>query len=1225
MRQLLICAFCLLLGGSTLNGQTGQGQIQGTVSDATGAVIPQATVELDNAQNGSKLQAQTTAVGFFVFPSLQAGSYRLTVSAAGMNKWQGEIALEVGQTAEITPHLTVASGTNTVTVLGDVTPVLTTTSPTIATVVERTRIEQLPMNGRAITTLIQTTTPGLENSATQPQVYGLRDSTMEFVQDGVPLDSRNTGDIQARPPGVDTVQEFRIETSVSSAKLDRPANAIMSTRSGTNQVHGSAFETGRNSGFGVARQRQDSFTTPPHLVRNEFGASMGAPIFIPKVYDGHNKTFFFFGWEESRLRSASTGSAYVWPAADRVGDFSGLTDASGKHITIYDPLSVGPGPTYTKTPFINNQIPLSRMSPLAKYMYSVTPLPTSPGVNPNVAANWFGTSPLNQDTRTFTTRIDHKFNDSNHIYGRYSYGLNNQMDRRAFNTNGNPITSDGLWQKETYYELSNTMLVSFTHLFSPTFFVQSEATWTRINWQYSENQPNASQNISAMLGTPNPFNVGGAPYIYNFGYGTPQTFAGVVPRTALTKIYSGEQNFTKAIKNHQLEFGWRYRQEYLDTVPDHPDQSDVYFDSNATSVYDPSTGAAWGALPYTGANTANFFLGDAENYSQARPPRNFDMHGKDEALYIQDNWKVSSNLALNFGVRWEYLGPYTDSKGLTETFDFKNMALVDNVSTSQLVATDYTTAPIVAAYANAGVKWETPSQANLSSDFIKGNKHDFAPRAGFAYHTRVLGKNFVMRGGYGLYHFPVPARTFSELRLDPPFQGSYSLNFNSSANSPDGQANYFLRAAPPIIAGLNSGNNVLNINNPPNVNPGITITALNTDLPSSMAHQWNYTMEMEVMKDTVARVSWIGTAGRNIEAMQILNQNPVSNYVWYVTSGQPLPSGFYANTVRRPLNQTIYGDFHIYSKIGWSNYEGIQLEAERHFSKGLAFQAFYLMSNAMDTGATPSQGGDFTVDSLTQPGIYLPGAVPQDPDARYRFLRYQRDPNIAHHRIRWNFVYDLPVGKGQRLLSGARGLVNELVGGWQLAGSGTTASRWVTLGASNFGPTAPAQIYGTQYKVSDCRSGACLPAILYFNGYIQANQINTGKGGVNGVPTNYVPLQQPVNPTPANGGDPNFKYYETNNVFVPLANGTQQLVAYDNGLNWLRNQLVKGPWLTSMNASLYKMFPIKERMTLRLNLDAFNVFNQPGLPLPNGTTGLIDMRSSGQGARVLQYTLRLAW
>jgi len=181
---------------------------------------------------------------------------------------------------------------------------------------------------------------------------------MDLVQDGVNLQDRNTGAIQSRPPGLDTIEEFRVETAVSSAKLTRPASAIMITKSGTNEVRGSVFLTGRNSGFGVARQRQDTFTKAPHLVRNEFGASIGGPVFLPKVYNGKNRTFFFASWEEFRLRQASSTTSAVWTQAMRVGDFSGLIDSQNRQVTLYDPWSVGAGPTYTKTPFINNQLPM---------------------------------------------------------------------------------------------------------------------------------------------------------------------------------------------------------------------------------------------------------------------------------------------------------------------------------------------------------------------------------------------------------------------------------------------------------------------------------------------------------------------------------------------------------------------------------------------------------------------------------------------------------------------------------------------------------------------------------------------------------------------------------------------------------------------------------------------------------------------------------------------------
>jgi hypothetical protein len=246
--------FVSFLAVAASRAQTGLGQIQGTVTDATGAVLPNAEVTLRHVQTGEDFKTTTTSVGSFVFPSLRAGDYQITAFAPGLTRWQGKVVLGVGQTAVVNPSLAVASVTETVTVAGDVTPLLTTTSPTLATVVERERIEQLPLNGRSVASLIQTTTPGIEGSSTQPRVFGLRDSAMEFVQDGVPLDDRNTGNIQARPPGLDTVQEFRVETNNSSAKLDRPANAIMSTRGGTSQFHGSAFDRRRAAAPGPLRK-----------------------------------------------------------------------------------------------------------------------------------------------------------------------------------------------------------------------------------------------------------------------------------------------------------------------------------------------------------------------------------------------------------------------------------------------------------------------------------------------------------------------------------------------------------------------------------------------------------------------------------------------------------------------------------------------------------------------------------------------------------------------------------------------------------------------------------------------------------------------------------------------------------------------------------------------------------------------------------------------------------
>ena len=1221
-RILLFCAVALLTCLPS-NSQTGTGQIQGTVTDASGAVIPVATVTLENPQTGVKVDTTTNSQGTFVFPTVLAGDYKLIVAAPGLQKWEGLATLRAGQQAVINAALQVAQATEQVTVVGNVTQLVTTTSATIATSVERARIEQLPLNGRSIQALLVVTVPGLEGAVAQPRVYGLRDSAMEYNQDGVPLDDRNTGNIQARPPGLDTVQEYRVETNGSSAKLDRPANAIMVTRSGTNEFHGAAFETGRNSGFGVARQRQDVFTKPPHLVRNEFGVSAGGPVFIPKLYNGRNRTFIFAAWEELRQRSAaSTGSA-VWTAAMRRGDFSDLVDANGRKITLYDPWSVGPGPNYTKTPYVNNQLPIGKLSPLAKYVFGVVPLPTDPGVNPLVANNYFGPAPTNSDQRTLTFRVDHRIGNRDQVFGRYSRGQWDQMNRRAFNTAGNPITSDNLWNRETYYERSNTEMFSWTHTFSPTFFAETVVTGSAINWLYSLNQPSAQQNISAQFGTPNPFNVNGAPYLLNVGYQNVQ-FHGIVPRSEYTQIISGEQNYTLVKGSHQIQFGGRYRQEVLDTIPDRPDQSDLDFGSSATAVYNPATGTAFGTAPQTGDNAANFFLGVAGRYAQQRPPGAYNMRGKDLSAYIQDNWRVTSSLTVNAGVRWQYLGPYLDEKGITSLFDFPTKSIVNNVSLPDLVQSGYTTQPIVDGYSAIGVKWVTPDKLGISHDLVTVSKHDLGPRAGFAYTRHAGGRTVVLRGGYGLYHFPIPARTFNGMRGNPPLQGSYSFNWNDSANAPDALPNYFLRSAPTVIAGVNTANlPELSISKPPVILPGVAMIALSRDLPTSAAHQWNLTLEAEITKDTVARAGFVGTAGRNNESVQRYNANPISNYVWYKNSGLALPVGFYANTARRAIDQTTFGDISIYTKLGYSNYAGVQLELERRFSRGLAFQVFYLMSNSASTGNVASQGGGFATYQNDQPEIFLPGAMPNDIKDRLRFYRYQRDPDIPKHRIRWNYLYDLPIGRGKKFGDAMSKNLDRVIGGWQIAGYGTTASRYWSLPTNNWDTNGKVEIYGTQYKISDCRQGTCFPGYLYFNGYIPANRINTPTG-VLGIPSNYVPSNKPLNPIPASGVVADANFNDNNNVLVPLKNGQNQLVAFDSGLHPWRNQPVPGPWLTNLTASIFKNIPITERVTFRINLDAFNVLNQPGMNLP-GTDGIISLRTSAQGARTLQYTARLTW
>src|SRR5690349_7574435 len=315
--------------------QTGTGNIQGTVKDVSGALVPGARVTLLRTATNESNHTQTNGVGFFIFPAQRIGAYQITVELAGMAAWKGTVSLIEGQTADLLPVLKPAATTTEVTVAGNVTPLVTTTAPTLATVVERERIDQLPLNGRNVTSLIYMTTPGVESDSL-PRVYGLRYAS-EVVQDGALYENRYWATTPDRQPGLDTIDEFRVETNNSSAKLNRPDTVILTTRSGTNEVHGSVFETVRNSAIGVARARTDYFTKPPHLARNEFGASLGGPVYLPKLYNGKNKTFFFFSYEGYRLRQSVTRTTAVPTEAMWYGDFSNQIDTNVNHITIYNP------------------------------------------------------------------------------------------------------------------------------------------------------------------------------------------------------------------------------------------------------------------------------------------------------------------------------------------------------------------------------------------------------------------------------------------------------------------------------------------------------------------------------------------------------------------------------------------------------------------------------------------------------------------------------------------------------------------------------------------------------------------------------------------------------------------------------------------------------------------------------------------------------------------------
>src|SRR5262249_11181546 len=223
------------------------------------------------------------------------------------------------------------------------------------------------------------------------------------------------------------------------------------------------------------------------------------------------------------------------------------------------------------------------------------------------------------------------------------------------------------------------------------------------------------------------------------------------------------QNYSYVLSNHHLEFGWRYRREGVGVLPDTPSQSVLNFNSLATSLYDPSTGQSFGAVPRTGDDAANFFLGVAASYNQSLATGFYHQRGKEISSYFQDNWKASSRLTLNLGLRYEYFAPIVDEEGLFSTFDLNTKTVVRRISIEELIRRGETTPAIVNAFSAIGARVTTPETAGLSSDFVDSSKLDFAPRVGFAYRLNHSGRAVALRGGYGAYHFGLPARTMQSM------------------------------------------------------------------------------------------------------------------------------------------------------------------------------------------------------------------------------------------------------------------------------------------------------------------------------------------------------------------------------------------------------------------------------------------------------------------------------
>jgi hypothetical protein len=1309
---LLLAVAGFVLSCTPAFAQSGAGSIQGTVKDATGAVIEGADVDVLNTATGVATDTKSNHTGFYQAPELFTGHYRLTVKAAGMKTYETSVELLVSQNAVINPKMVAGEVSQIVEVNADTVQLTTNDSGAISSTLENSRIQQLPQNGRDITGLLALSTPGVETPGlSQPLLNGGDLGTLSYVIDGSSATNNNRGggfQPNATLIDPDSIQEVHVETTNSTAQYATPGSAVLSTKSGTNKLHGTFFETARNNAFGVDRNRDDPTTGgKPEYIRNEFGLSAGGPVYIPKIYDGRNKTFWFFAYERYSLAQQNSSRIAVPTMAMRNGDYSGYTTAKGVPINIFDPATTANtancafltqlnGKTtanaYCRSQFayqgVKNTIDPSRESPLAAIGFALLPKPTT-NDNPLLtgATNLVGTAPQLQITPKITLRVDHVFDQSNRMYVRYTQTANTvHITATPQSVAVGDIPQGAALGYKNAPNYSFNAAVGYTHIFSPSFFAE---TIVGADWQDLTNVTGVApdHNYEQELGLPNNFFATGFPAIRGLVQNLPGSQAGNQHQTQ--RNFLVDENLTKIIGHHQILFGGRLAHDATSNKPASTTDVSTYT-ALPTALYDPTSKANYKAQVNTGAPDASFFLGSAGTFVVNLSAPRMDYHQWLGSMYVQDNFHVNSRLVLNLGLRYEAHPALQTDHGLMNTFDLKNDAVVLGAPISQLIANHYTTQAIIDNDQFIGMKFETAQEAGLPSGSLMNSYNwNFLPRVGFAWTLGNSNRSPVFRGGYGIYLYDTPQEDFANGPANNnPFQTTYTTNYSTAAQAIDGMPNELLRYNDPVqfgTAGATVGGvqNAVDTTSKIAITPGppTTLFGASPNWMPARVQQVNATLEIPMPERSALRLSYIGSKSTDLDIRVSYNNTP-SPYQWEASRGVIVPQGgasvlgtaqqnTYSTVATNPYDNTTYGASTYATKQGFANYNALQVNYQRLYHSGSAFQIDYTWAKGMRAGGDVGGAGSGTVNPLSNyPGhngsagivSLLPGQTPlfagvAPPAApanlpiyetwhdMVKFQLYQMDPQVPAHHVKINGIYDIPVGRGKRFLSGTPRWLNEIVGGYQLAGTVDVISQAFSPTDGNFGPIAPLKVYKKSKPINDCHTGVCYKNYLWYNGYIQpqfnpldpnytpgaTGDCRTAKPStcVTGLGADYVPFQVPSHNLPTDA------YYGTDTVQVKLLDGTTPPLDYDAGpgptatsvgpTNYYGKAFLPGPYNWVANASIFKVFPIRRGMFLRVNVDAFNVFNMPGETNPDPATGIQSFLKNYNPARQLQITARFTF
>jgi len=886
--------------------------VTGRVTDPSGAVVPKAKVTITNTGTNETRAVEAGDEGDYTIPQLPPGDYSLTIEQSGFKKAVQRFTLETGQEARVDITLTAGAVTEQVEITA-VTPVISAEDASLGGVVDQKKIVELPLNGRNYLQLAllqpnvfapaQNSTLGFRGGF---NVAGNSEIANNYLLDGIDNNDETTNQ-PSHTPILDGVREFKVLTGTYTAEYGRQAGGqvIVTTKSGTNNFHGSAFEFHRNSVFDArnffARSclKRDASGNcanyKPSFRRNQFGGVFGGPI-------RQDRTFFFAGYEGQRRGQQEAGLANVPTLAMRQGDFSDARTSSGALVIIRDPLN-------GNQPFPDNKIPQNRWNPQGAGLLALYPNPNAAGANNFVAA---GTGRFGVDQ--WSARIDHKLRENMNLFGSYQFA-----DSTEFYPITNPLCSARDVPGFGCDELQRTQhfTLNWTWTITPRLINEARVGYSRFG--FFRLQEDRDGDVISRLGIKGltdagrtPFN-NGAPELIVPGFvtiGGPTN----LPQGRHDNTYHYIESMTFINGAHTMKWGADVRRFLFNSFFTSFGRGSFRFDGRFTARRPDATSETLNPAHAV----ADLLLGAPFQADRNLGEPFHNAKTFSSGYYFQDDWKVTPKLTLNLGLRYELNLPPIENINKIASFDPKTNTI--KVAGGQ------------EAFINpANNRLELRARPDIGRRLWETDKNNFAPRVGLAY--RPFGDTkTVIRAGFGsFYNLQIVGNGITPLSRNSPFRDRQTSGPFAATVRPL-----------PNVADAFSGN-------PTVVPPGI-----DENFKTAYINQWSLGVQRELAESLVLDVSYLGSSGHKLPLGVNINQALPPSAQCVATPSGP---GCSVNA-RRPFQGfgNITGGFII--SAGNSNYHGMTVRIERRFNNGLSFLSSYAWSKSIDDGSGISTGSD---------------------------------------------------------------------------------------------------------------------------------------------------------------------------------------------------------------------------------------------------------------------------